>query len=441
VVTHQASRSPADLKGSGWYETLEPPAPPKRLTGKQRADWVIIGAGFAGLAAARRLRQLLPNERIVVLDAQRVGWGAAGRNSGFMIDLPHELTSENYGSARDHDLKQIRMNRAAIAFAGAMAEDFGLNAVFDRCGKFHGAASAKGLKTLRDFEAHLAGLGEDHSSLDAREMKEVTGTDFYVGGTFTPGTVMIQPAAYVRGVASGLADQVEIFESSPVLSIERGRDHVVKLADGEVTTPRIILAVNGQVESFGFFPRKLMHVFTYASMTRALSSAEQDTLGGRLRWSLIPADPMGSTIRRSSPERIIVRNTFTWNPGMATSQQQVASVGKAHDRSFKNRFPMLGGVEMEYRWGGHLALSLNSAAAFGEIEDRVYSACGCNGLGTVKSTLHGMTIAELATGTKSALLDDVVSEPEPQTLYPEPLMSVGARSRLWMTQKKAGVEL
>src|SRR5262245_43636435 len=123
---HKAARTPADLRGSGWYELLPKPPPPRILAGNQKADWVIVGAGFAGLSAARRLSQLVPGDRISVLEAQRVGWGASGRNSGFMIDLPHELSSENYAGGLDHDIKQIRMNRAGIAFAAAAADACGL---------------------------------------------------------------------------------------------------------------------------------------------------------------------------------------------------------------------------------------------------------------------------------------------------------------------------
>src|SRR5262249_6008068 len=128
-----------------------PPAP-RMLEGKQKADWVIVGAGFAGLSAARRLSQLVPGERIAVVEAQRVGWGAAGRNSGFMIDLPHELSSETYAGGLQHDLKQIRMNRVGIAFAADSADEYGLHEFFISAGKYHGAATTHGLSALAQFE-------------------------------------------------------------------------------------------------------------------------------------------------------------------------------------------------------------------------------------------------------------------------------------------------
>jgi glycine/D-amino acid oxidase-like deaminating enzyme len=441
MSTRTAARTPADFPGSGWYELLPKPAPPKVLEGKHNADWVIVGAGFAGLSAARRLSQLVPAERIAVVEAQRVGWGAAGRNSGFMIDLPHELSSENYAGGKDHDLKQIRMNRAAIDFAADAVKEHRLDVYFNRAGKIHGAATERGLKALAEFERHLASLNEPFESLKANVMRRITGSTFYIGGTFTPGTVMIQPAGYIRGVAQGLSSKVDIFESSPVVSIETGTEHVVTTPAGEIRTPRLILTMNGHVESFGYFRRRLMHVFTFASMTRRLSPSESKSLGGELSWGLIPADPMGSTIRRIREERIVVRNTFTYNPAMTTSDQEIERIGRVHDRSFGLRFPMLSGVDVEYRWGGHLCLSLNSAPAFGEIEKRVYAACCCNGLGTVKGTLYGKLIADLAAGSGDPMIEAALTEPAPEKLYPEPLMSWGAKAKLWWMQKRAGREL
>ncbi|RWB44128.1 MAG: FAD-binding oxidoreductase [Mesorhizobium sp.] len=437
---YRATKTPADINMSGWYGILPPPRAYEVLRGRHEADWVIAGAGFAGLAAARRLSQLVPEDRITVLDAQRIGWGAAGRNSGFMIDLPHELSGANYGGAQDHDHKRIRMNRAAIEFSASAADEYGLQPFFVRAGKFHGAATEHGLNVLREFENHLTGLSEPFERLDAQQMKNVTGTDFFVGGTFTPGTVMAQPAGFIRGLADGLSGSVEVFENSPVLSIKTGKLHTLHTPEGELTTPRLILTVNGHLESFGFYRKRLLHVFTYASMTRPLSGSEQATLGGKPNWGLIPADPMGSTVRRAG-DRIVVRNTFTYNPNMSTSEKQVSRIGAAHDSSFGARFPTLGDIPMEFRWGGHLCLSLNSAPAFGEIEERVFVAGCCNGLGTVQGTLYGMLAADLAAGIDEPMLADALNEPSPSQLYPEPLMTIGAPLKLWAMQRRAGREL
>jgi glycine/D-amino acid oxidase-like deaminating enzyme len=172
--SYQVSRLPADRAGSGWYELLPAPPPAQPLQQSIDADWVIIGAGFAGLAAARRLAQRVGSGCIAVLDAQRVGWGAAGRNSGFMIDLSHELNSAHYAGALDHDRRQIRRNRAAIEFTGEAVEEFGLQRFFSPCGKLHGAASSSSEKALAAFCRHLDALGESYTWLDPEVISSIS---------------------------------------------------------------------------------------------------------------------------------------------------------------------------------------------------------------------------------------------------------------------------
>lgn len=438
---HRARRTPADLRGSGWYENLDQPDPARELSEARTADWIVVGAGFAGLSAARRLTLTRPGDKIVLIDAQRIGWGAAGRNSGFMIDLPHDLSSEAYGGTREHNLAEIKLNRAAIAFAREAAEEMGLpQNVFDPCGKYHGATDGHGIAALRTFERHLSSLGEPYTKLDAADMKRITGTDYYAGGSHMPGTVIIQPAAYVRALAASLGPSVALYENSPVLRFETGPQHTVHTPKGRATAPRLILTVNGHIESFGFFERRLMHVFLYGSMTRRLTSDEVRKLGGEPAWALIPADPRGSTIRRLHEGRILVRNSATYNPNMNPTARDIARIAPAHDASFRARFPMLPDVTMEHRWSGHLCLSLNNAPAFGEIAERVYSACCCNGLGITKGTLGGMAIADLASGAGGPHVDALLALPKPTRLYPEPFMTLGARAKIWWMQRQAGMD-
>ncbi|MEL6701023.1 MAG: FAD-dependent oxidoreductase, partial [Pseudomonadota bacterium] len=201
----QVARLPRDPGPAGWAALLPPADPPMPVDRDETTDWLVIGAGFAGLGAARRLSQLAPGDRITVLDAMRVGDGPAGRNSGFMIDLPHDLTSDDYGGTLDRDIAQTRANRHAISFAADMAGEWGLpRDAFDPCGKINGAASAEGAAHNRDYARHLSAMGESYEMLDARQMKDLTGTDYYQQGLFTPGAAMIQPARFVRGVAGHL---------------------------------------------------------------------------------------------------------------------------------------------------------------------------------------------------------------------------------------------
>ena len=445
----RAARLPFDPGTSGWEAILPSRTPRPALAGHRTADWLVIGAGFAGLAAARRLSELDPKGTVVLLEARRVGEGPAGRNSGFMIDLPHDLASDDYGGALARDREQIRWNRLAIDFARQMAREFGLSdEVWSETGKVNGAATAKGERHNHDYAAHLDALGEAHEGLDATAMRSLTGTGYYRSGLYTPGTVMLQPAAYVRAVADGIvSNRVVLHEGSPVMALEKeGATWRATTPAGSVSAPSVILAVNGHATSFGLFRRRLMPVFTYASMTRALTDAEVRRLGGEQRWNLTPADPMGTTVRRVSDaggERIVVRNRFTYNPSMAPGEGLLARVYRDHDHAFDARFPMLAEVAMEHRWGGMLSLSRNGAAAFGEVRPGLFAACCQNGLGTVRGTLSGMLAAELATrpSRPSEALTAQLAAEGPSRLPPAPAAWLGANGLIRWKERRAGAEL
>ncbi len=442
----KVKRLPRDPGLAGWNRLLPEADPATPLDGNVTADWLVIGAGFAGLAAAHRLSKQAPGDRIVVLDAVRIGDGPAGRNSGFMIDLPHDLTSDDYAGALEADLAQTQDNRRAIAHAGDMVQEYGLSEeAFVLSGKINGAVTKKGIVHNETFARHLAAMNEPHEIYGAAQMREITGTDYYQSGLFTPGTAMIQPAMFVRGIASGLrSNRVSIHEMSPVVSLERNGDWIAKTPNGQVTAPRVILAVNGHLNSFGYLPGRLMHVFTYASMTRPLSGREVAQLGGAPIWGLTPADPVGTTVRRISGiggDRIIIRNRFTFDPSMEVNDARIRSVARDHDRAFAARFPMLGEVDMAYRWGGRLCLSRNNVQVIGELDQGLYSACCQNGLGIAKGTLAGGLAAELALGESSPALRRALAARAPTRLPPEPLTRIGANLIVKRQERRAGREL
>ena len=440
----KVTRFPSNPGPAAWDAILPPRDGFGALDTEESADWLIIGAGFAGLAAARRLSQLCPSDKITVLDALRVGEGPAGRNTGFMIDLPHDLASSDYGGDVEADRAIIARNRAAMAFAQDMVEALGVPShAFQKVGKINGAARAKGLAHNAEYAAHLARLGEPSEQLDAQNMREITGSSYYSGGLFTPGTVMLQPALFVRSVASKLrSNRVTVYEQSKVTSLTRanGLWHA-QCEKGSVKAPKVILPVNGHAQSFGHFKQRLVHVYTYGSMTRTFDSKALD---GKLNWGLTPADPLGSTVRRISDRqtsRLVVRNRFTYEPKMSVSPHKLKRIWQTHDQSFKARFPEMNDLQMEHRWGGHLCLSLNNVPAFGEVDEGLFSACCQNGLGTVQGTLSGMMAAQLASGHDHEMLAEMQMLDAPKRLPLEPIATLGARARLIWGERQAGAEL
>lgn len=440
---------PVDTGVSGWQAVLAARQPKAALEQAITADLLVIGGGFAGLAALRRFNECAPDATAVLLEASAVGEGPAGRNTGFMIDLPHDLASSTYAGANSQDTLVIKQNRRAIAFAAAQRDALDMPAeAVQQVGKVNGAATARGAERNCQYAAHLALIGEPSERLDACAMRDLTGTEFYRDGLYTPGTAMLQPALYNRLLAdrsvAASRGKLRLFERSGVTALERvGADWCARTAMGQVTASCVILAVNGHAANFGFYPRQLLHVFTYASMTRELSRAEVGALGGEKSWSITPSDPMGTTVRRVDGlggARIVVRNRFSCEPTMQVDTARIARVGLGHDRSFRRRFPMLKGVGMQYRWGGRLCLSWNGVSAFSAPEPGLHLACCQNGLGAARGTIAGIAAAERAACVNSELAEGLEAEAEPRFLPPEPIASIGVNVLTRWKELRAGDE-
>ncbi|MBO0132214.1 NAD(P)/FAD-dependent oxidoreductase [Agrobacterium burrii] len=445
--TRSVKRLPVENGISGWEAISRRSFPVRRLDGNVTADWLIIGAGFAGLSAARRLLELRPEDKVVILEASEVGKGTSGRNSGYMIDVPHNLSSSEYSSGTaDATRREMAQNRCAIAFATRAAEAYGMSReTFDPAGKINAAATARGMKLNTSFGQSLKSAGEKHTFFDASEMREITGSSYYLGGLYTPGAVLIQPADYIRQFAAGLSQRVDLFEQSPVTSLKSETGYwTASTSRGTVTAPKVILGVNGHVEDFGHFGRRLMHIFAYASMTAPFPSDDfGQKVSGRDRWALLPADAMGATVRKitsAGQSRIVIRTKYTYDTKVSLSEHRMRKLAAAHRRSLDARFPELKAIPFEYSWAGRLCLSLNHVPAFGEVEEGLFSACCENGLGTVKSTLAGMMAAELATGAASQQLDEYMDHPAPSRLPPEPFAWLGINSVIRLQELRAGRE-
>ena len=442
-------RKPADLGESGWNAILDSRESYPALEQDIECDYLVVGAGFAGLSAARRLRQLEVDARIVILEAQQVASGPAGRNSGFMIDLPHDITSNSYAGENSRDLRNIRMNRAAIAFAAESVQNLdAADEIFDPCGKINAAAGTAGLAHNESYARHLDALGESCELLDAATMQGICGSDYYQGGMFTPGTAVIQPAGYIRNLATTLVEQdgCRVYENSELIELERvGERWKANTERGSVVSSRVILAVNGLIECFGFYRHRLMHINLYASMTRALTEREVETLGGADRWGFTPSEPIGSTVRRidgSSGVRLVIRNRCTYEANLKLPADRLRRVLQDHERSLYARFPMLKQVEMEYSWSGRLCLSRNDVWALGEVEPGLFSACCQNGLGATRGTIAGIVTAEMASdNSEQSLVPDYRAEKLPRRLLPEPFMTLGAQSVIRFKEWRAGREL
>jgi glycine/D-amino acid oxidase-like deaminating enzyme len=428
-------------RDNGWYETLPERPPTAPLSGRVDADVVVVGAGFTGLAAARRLGELRPDASIVLLEAGLVGNSAAGRSSGFAIDHAHNLRAKGFGDTAEHELRQIGLNRAGQAYLGSAVEAHGIDCGWAWAGKTHAACTAKGVRHLEHFAESLDRIDEPYEVFDGAATVERLGIDFYRRSLHTPGTVQMQPAALVRGLADNLPDNVTLHEQSPVTGIDVGPPHELHTDGGTVRTPELVLANNGFAEGFGIARGRLIPVITWGSMTRPLTDEESASIGGDRTWGVIPADPSGTTVRRLADGRILVRNVYSYSRRSRIDGRGRERAGRAHRRSFERRFPGLTHVPFDYTWGGALSMARNGQPLFGSLGDGLLGALVHNGTGISRGTVCGKLIAEMACGESSDLLDTMLAMGRPNRNVPAPVLGWGVRMYARRLQLQAGREM
>lgn len=416
----------------------------RHLEGEGEADAVVVGAGFTGLAAGRRLAELRPGWRVAVVDACRAGSGASGRSSGFLVDIAFFTTAMAPEDAERH----IRLSRAGIGELRARAAAAGTDCSWDDRGWLHVAAGEAGETDLAVLREWLERRSEPHEWLDAAGLEAVTGSRFYRAGIRLPGRPLVQPAALVRGLADSMPPAVELYEDSPVRRFERLRGAAswrLSTERGALITPRVLLATNGCTPSLGFLGNRLFPLLTFGSLTRPLTESEQAALGGEAEWGVLAQDAMGSTLRRTRDGRLLVRNSATFSRRLDASAAVLARARETHAAALARRFPALftpagstGPIELEHTWGGVMGATPTRRHFFGQVEEGLWAGAGFTGAGIAQGTIAGRLLADLACDEDSALLREMLALPLPGRIPPRPFQDLGIRWRVARMNARAG---
>ncbi len=417
----------------------ERPAP-RSLEGDRNCDCVIIGAGVTGLAAARRLAAHRPDWDIAVLDELRVGDGAAGRNSGFVMDLGHYQPARGVEGNRS----SIELSRFGQSLLRDLVASADIECQWSECGRYHVAVEPIGMRKLDAFAHSLELMGEHFVRLSADELSERLGTSYYSAGLQVDGGAMVQPAALAVGLAKSLPENVRLYENTSAKHILPGSPHRVVTERATLAPTHLVLANNGSVRQLGYLRGRVVPLFTFASLSRPLTSSEQSSLGGLREWGAIPEERMGSTLRRTQDQRLLLRATVSYTSDAdanAGSAELLARARGTHRRSFDARFPMLRDVELEHTWGGKLGMTLNDTHCFGTVGERIHAAAGYNGVGLAMGTALGTLLADHVSDVESQLLRQVRALPTATWMPPDPLLGVGLRAYTSWLKYRAGAEL
>lgn len=431
---------PHDDNQPGWFLTSSSRVAQSAHSGQSTARFAVIGAGYTGLAAAHQLAVLFPDDEIILLEAQEVGFGTAGRNAGFAIDLPHDIGAKDYIGDIHVAQSTLKLNQLGQKLLVDWVQQYGIDCHMRHSGKYQGAVSDKGLKVLAAYQRGLDKLGAAYEVISGKDLPEHIGTDFYRQALYTPGTILLQPAALVKGLANHLPKNVSLYEHTAIEGYEYGKPIKLFHHNGCIQVDTLVLANNAFAMRFGFLQHTMLPMFLYASLTRPLTSAEQQTLGGQDFWGLIPADPYGSTVRRTHDQRILIRNSMSFNPNQQPKPHLLAKFKQHHQQSFRNRFAMLGEIPFEYTWSGSLALSQNHQGYFGQLAPNIYAAVCHNGLGITRGTATGYLLANWIAGQNNEYIEFLRQSSGPNRLPPEPFLSIGVNLTLWKGHYQAGLE-
>ena len=414
----------------GWLRVLPARVANPSLTTNLRCDWLILGAGYTGLSAARALADLRPDEQIILVDAQAAGEGASSRNSGYLVD-----STLNDGHLSDSGLEnyldKYHLNQMGVNAVANLVERFQIDCDWNACGKFHATALARNEAKLEQFSSTLRSCEIDHELLAGNALHQRLGSRFYRMAVHTKGGVMLQPAKLAFGMIDALPENVQLFEQTPILNWrQQGTGYQLNTLQGVLHAANVLVCANGFLRSLGLVKDRAFPLTLTASLTRPLSNDEFQLIGSPAEWGVLSAQAMGATVRLTQDRRIMIRNTAeAWWPINMTSVQR-AERQQIHADGLHKRFPELPKDIIEYTWSGVTCISGNNGNIFQQFDKRLFIAGCYNGGGIGLATLFGEQLALKAVGGDSTELRAIERRPAPAWLPPQPFLHLGVKARL-----------
>ena len=416
--------------GCSWIKDLIPRTNVKTLQSNEDCEWLIIGAGYTGLSAARKLGQLHPGQKIILVDVQLAGEGASSRNSGYLVD---STLNDGFTSNKELDnyKKKADIYKLGINIVKKFINEHQVDCDWNECGKYFASSKLKDQKVLTNFSNTLSQLGFEHNLFSKNELLKKLGTSFYNIALHTKGGILLHPGKLVRAMIDVLPSNVCLYENSSLLNWNKNKDVIFcNFKNGQIKTKKIIFATNGFLKSLGIKSNYNFPITLTASMTRPLTNEEFKSIGEPKEWGVLPVRPMGATIRMTKDKRILIRNTAeVCNPfKMSKSNLEKRSINQKI--GIKKRFPALPDNIIQSSWSGIVSRTRNSSQIFEKIDNNVFVAGCYNGSGIGVGTLFGEQIAIKASNENTKEIETIEARNKPTRLPPQPFLNLGVKTRL-----------
>lgn len=426
------------MNTSLWADTTEPSLMGSlggKLHGDHKADIGIVGAGYTGLWTAYYLLTLQPSLSISIVDAKYAGFGASGRNGGWVSALfPASLETLAQQSNREDAIRMHRTMTANIGDVGAVIEQHQWDVDWHHGGTVVAARTpvqlARAVDEVRSMQSW--GLGEDLTFLDAGAITQRVNVTDALGGTFTPHCAAINPFKLVRHLATYLREQgVTFFESTPVSEISPG---LIRVDGGSLRAPITIRATEGYTRTLHGESRTLAPVYSLMLATEPLPPDVLAEIGLRNRETFADYRNLIIYGQRTADNRIAFGGRgapYFYGSKISSAQDRNAKVHRELWRTLTDLFPVLHNSRVTHTWGGPLGIARDwwASCGFDPLTGMGWSG-GYVGDGVGTSHLGGKTLAHLITGTPSELTTLPWVNHHSRPWEPEPLRWLGANAAL-----------
>jgi glycine/D-amino acid oxidase-like deaminating enzyme len=405
-----------------WLDRPRPEeAPP--LDGDVEADLAIVGGGFTGLWAAVLAKRERPDRDVVLLEAERAGWGASGRNGGFVdASLTHGLPNGAARFPRELDALEAA-GRTNLTELKADLAELAIDAAWEEPGLLSVATRPHELAGLDEEAALLRRYGWDAEVLDRDALRAQVDSPTYLGAVLQrTGAGLVDPGALalgLRGAATRLG--VRIHERTPVARAAPGR---LTTPGGTVRAPRILLATGAYTPLTRSIRRLIAPVYDYVLVTEPLSASQREALGWRQRQGIADRGNQFHYYRLTPDGRVLFGGyDAIYHFGNRVSPRldhRSASFALLYDHLLAT-FPALEGITITHAWGGPIDTCSRFCVTFGRaLGGTAVYAVGYTGLGVAATRFGARTALDLLDGadTERTRLGLVRSRPLP--FPPEP---------------------
>jgi gamma-glutamylputrescine oxidase len=391
--------TPMAPAASLWASTAAPLRAFPSLSDEVQADVVIIGAGYTGLSAAHHIAKC--GLKPIVIEANRPGWGASGRNGG-VITAKFRQSFRGIDAAHGRAMakRMYEIAHESIEMVEELVSEFDIGgARLTRSGQVKAAHNQATLQAAIDEADWMKReMGDtDVRTLDADQVRAETGSRAFVGGVLNPGSGGIHPLNYLHGLAEGLAQRgVAIFQESPALRLRRENNLVVvETPCGAVRARQAIIATNSYSDLTAATRAMQRTLVPFRSAIIATDKLPRD-LAGRL----MPTGRTYTETKRMMRWFRMVDDRVVFGGRGAFGKQDSQAAFDALRKAMIGIFPELADQPLAYKWSGLVGMTLDSMPHIGRLNDQTLFSMGYNGAGVAMSSLMGRYLAAFVRGEK-----------------------------------------